>query len=108
MKYAFLICEMYHDTAAAENARQRYLSVAGGGAPEKVAELAVKECELPLIELLRRAGFAASNGEARRAVQGRGVKIDGETVTDPAMTLKIGEPFVLQFGKNRFVKILQQ
>jgi len=104
-KYAFMITETYYDSAAAESANQRYLSVASGGVPESLTECVVEESEIPLVELLRRAEFAASNGEARRSIQGRGVKIDGETVIDPMMIVKIETPFILQLGKNKFVKV---
>ena len=107
LTYAFMITEMYHGLAAAESAQQRYLRVAGGGLPEAVAECIVEEAELPLVELLRRAGFAASNGEARRSVQGRGVKIDGQTADDPGMIVPIETPFILQFGKNRFARVVR-
>lgn len=104
-QYAFMITEMYHDAAAAENAKSRYMNVAGGGVPDTIKECAVEESEISLIELLRRAGFASSNGEARRSIQGRGVKIDCETVIDPMMIIKIDNPFILQFGKNKFIKV---
>jgi len=104
-KYAFMITEMYHNTITAQSAKSRYLNVAGGGIPESVAEYAVDGSEISLVELLRRVGFAVSGGEARRSIRGRGVKIDGETVTDTVMNIKIGNPFILQFGKNKFVKI---
>jgi hypothetical protein len=36
---------------------------------------------------------------------GRGVKIDGATIEDPMLKISVKEPFVLQFGKNKFIKI---
>jgi len=106
LHYAFTITEMYHSRPAAEHAQQRYLSVAAGGAPETLSEYIVAENELPLAALLRRAGFAASGAEARRLIAGRGVKINGETVAEPAAVVKTDMPFVLQCGKNRFVRII--
>lgn len=58
-----------------------------------------------LYELLKQVGFAASNSEARRNIAGRGVKIDGATIEDPMLKISVKEPFVLQFGKNKFIKI---
>jgi tyrosyl-tRNA synthetase len=103
--YASMITEMYHGKPSAENAKQRYLRVAGGGAPEKIAEYTVDKQEITLCELLKQVGFAASNGEARRNIAGRGVKIDGVTIEDPMLKLTVNEPFVLQFGKSKFIKI---
>ncbi len=103
--YASMITEMYHDKLSAEDAKQRYLQVADGAAPAEIAEFVVPEHEIMLYELLRRVGFAASNGEARRNITGRGVKINGVTVEDSMLKIQITIPFILQFGKNRFIKI---
>jgi seryl-tRNA synthetase len=54
--------------------------VAGGIAPAQMAEFILYEPEVMLCDLLKQVGFAASNGEARRGIAGRGVKIDGVTV----------------------------
>ncbi|MDR3149795.1 MAG: tyrosine--tRNA ligase [Oscillospiraceae bacterium] len=105
LRYAFMITEMYHNSYSAQNAKRHYESVASGELPQSMAEYTVTETDLPVTELLCRVGFAASNSEARRNIQGRGVKINGETLTDTTIILKTNTPFVLQFGKNRFVKV---
>ena len=40
-------------------------------------------------------------------IAGRGVKLNGETVEDIALAVKITEPVILQFGKNKFVKVVK-
>ena len=37
---------------------------------------------LPLFEAIRRAGFAGSNGEARRLIKGVGAKINDEKIAE--------------------------
>jgi tyrosyl-tRNA synthetase len=54
---------------------------------------------------LKQVGFSASKREACRSIAGRGVKINGVTVEDPMLKVTVTEPFVLQFGKNRFIKV---
>ena len=105
LKYAFMITEMYHGRQAAESARQRYLQVAGGAAPERMLEFTVSGPEIMLCDLLKQVGFSASKREACRSIAGRGVKINGVTVEDPMLKVTVTEPFVLQFGKNRFIKV---
>jgi tyrosyl-tRNA synthetase len=100
-----MITEMYHGKLSAENAKQRYLQVAGGAAPTEMHEFIVSEPEIMLCELLKQVGFAASNGDARRNIAGRGIKLAGVTVEDPMLKVSVAEPFVLQFGKNKFIKI---
>ncbi|HPF86576.1 MAG TPA: tyrosine--tRNA ligase [Candidatus Limiplasma sp.] len=101
--YAQEIVRLYHGEAAIAPAQECYRAVAAGNAPDAVAELTVPEAALSVIELLRRAGFAASNSEARRLIQGGGVKINGETVTHVDSMLQTDA--VLSRGKNRFVQI---
>jgi tyrosyl-tRNA synthetase len=54
------------------------------------------------------AGLATSNGEARRAIEQGGVRIDGEVVSDPALELDPGSLVgsVLQVGRRRFARIV--
>jgi tyrosyl-tRNA synthetase len=51
------------------------------------------------------AGLAASNGEARRLVQNRGLKVDGEVAGDAQARLALDAPIVLQKGKDAFVRL---
>ena len=54
-----------------------------------------------------KVGFAGSNGEARRLIQGGGVKIDGEKVGDPKANVVLdGEVKVLQVGKRRVCEVV--
>lgn len=66
------------------------------------------ECELPagigLLDAMRESGLAASNSEARRAVEAGSVKIDGEKTTDVKFIISSGE-YVVQVGKRKFAKL---
>ncbi|MEP2545600.1 MAG: tyrosine--tRNA ligase, partial [Alphaproteobacteria bacterium] len=60
---------------------------------------------VPLFELLREAGLAASNGEARRLIKGGGARLNDEKITSETATagsddLKDGV-FKLSAGKKR-------
>ena len=55
--------------------------------------------------MLSKSGLAPSNSEARRLVQGGGVKVDGNQITDPNYLLDSGE-FVVSKGKNKFIKAI--
>jgi tyrosyl-tRNA synthetase len=77
-------------TQAAETARQTFEQ---GGAAEGLPTIAVPQAELaagiPILDLLVRAGLAASKGEARRLVQGKGAKLNDAIVADD--TLRVTE-----------------
>ena len=77
---------MLHGREAAEKAAQTAADIfAGSGVSENLPEVLVKEAELDagiaLYSLLVTAGFAASNGEARRLIKGNGVRVNDATVT---------------------------
>lgn len=103
--YAKIITTMYHDEESAKKAKERYTNVAKGDLPEDMPILNIGKDSVSLIKLLRESGFVSSNSEARRLIQGKGVKINGKTVTDVTLNVKIKEPIILKAGKNKFIKL---
>ena len=101
--YAREIVRLYHGEEAIEQAEQRYSSIASGKAPDNMPVIAVPDSEAPIIELIKKAGFASSNSDARRLIDGGGIKLNRETVTDS--TLMVKDDAVLSRGKNKFVQI---
>ncbi|MFN3265633.1 MAG: tyrosine--tRNA ligase [Deinococcales bacterium] len=104
------IVQQFHGSAAVQPAEARYDNVAKGGIPEQMQEIRIppEEFSSGSIGILRLAvlsGFASSNGEAKRMIQNKGYKINGETVTDEKMTLELTESVVLQKGKNDFRRL---
>lgn len=54
-----------------------------------------------------RIGFSTSKGEAKRMILGNGVKINSELKTDINEEINIiSGKTVIQFGKNKFIKII--
>ena len=104
--YAREIIKMYHGEEFIKDAEERYKQVAKGGIPEDIKEVKIEEEEIIITDLLLEVGFSSSKGEAKRMIAGRGVKLNGETVEDIALTVKITEPVILQFGKNKFIKVI--
>ena len=102
--YAREIVRLYHGEEAISSAEQRYLTVAAGYAPDRIEILTVTEGEATVISLLKQAGFAASNADARRLIAGGGIKLDGVTVKDGNSLVRNGA--ILSRGKNHFVQIL--
>jgi tyrosyl-tRNA synthetase len=60
--------------------------------------------ELGLLELLDRLELVDSRSQARRLVEQKAVRIDGEVVADFAMRLPVGS-YLLKVGKRRFAKV---
>jgi tyrosyl-tRNA synthetase len=84
---------------AAETARRTFEQ---GGAGDALPRLAVPDGSIGLVEALVAIGFAASNGEARRKIAERAVRLDGEPVEDVAATVRVEADAVrLSLGKKR-------
>lgn len=101
--YAREIVRLYHGEDAVNTAQQRYVIVASGKTPDHMEVLFIAEGKATLVDLLKRAGFASSSSDARRLIEGKGIKLDGETVSD--INLVVQTEAVLSRGKNRFVQI---
>jgi tyrosyl-tRNA synthetase len=101
------VVTQFHGADAVQAAETRYDNVAKGGVPEHMLEVVVPAEEflnggVSLVRLAVLAGFAASNGEAKRMIANKGYKLNGETVTDEKLLLELLESVVLQKGKNEF------
>ncbi|MCL2015345.1 MAG: tyrosine--tRNA ligase [Defluviitaleaceae bacterium] len=109
--YAAEIVKMYHGEPAVAAAMERYKTVASGAIPQNMqvveiplADYAEKGNKIGLLDLIRITGLAPSNAEARRLVQGKGIKINNETATDFQAQLDC-QNLVLSKGKNKFVQV---
>ena len=84
--------------AAAETARTTF---AEGGTGADLPTLRVIG-SIPVLAALTGLGFCASNGEAKRKIAEGAVRIDDQPVSDPALTIEIGEsPVKLSLGKKK-------
>jgi tyrosyl-tRNA synthetase len=108
------VVALYHGDDAAAAAEAHFDTVhveheIPGDVPEMaLPEGAVRDGRVWIARLLVELGLASSNADARRLVEGGGVRIDGEVVADAAAEL---EPAavrgrVVQVGRRRFVKVV--
>jgi tyrosyl-tRNA synthetase len=56
-------------------------------------------------QALKQAGLVGSTSEAFRLIEGGGLKLDGERVSDRGLTLAKGAVVVAQAGKRKFARI---
>ncbi len=109
--YARELVRIYHGDEAVNAAEERYREVAARNIPENIKTLTL-HCDsddsnagIGIISILAQAGFAKSNSDARRLVEGKGIKINGDTITDPFMFLPAPSDIVISRGKNKFIRI---
>ncbi len=90
--------------AAAQAAEAEFIQVfQQRDRPQEIVEHALAG-PTALVELLVGAGLAPSKGEARRLIEGGGVRVDGEKATLATMLTPSGQ--VVQVGKRKFVRLV--
>jgi tyrosyl-tRNA synthetase len=102
------IVERFHDSAAAENAKQDFLQrFQKRQIPDEVADYALQPAGVPwmLGSALKESGLVSSTSEAIRMIKQGAVKIDGEKVLDTKMLLDLSKPVILQVGKRKVIRI---
>ena len=107
-RFAKELLAMYDDVNEFESLKEKYLNIAKGGIPDDVETMKVSEDSANICDLLVSAGFASSRGEAKRMVTGNGVKVNGDPVTDITAMIETSASPVIQFGKNKFKKIIKE
>jgi tyrosyl-tRNA synthetase len=98
----------FHDPAAAERAHRNFTQrVSEKAVPQDlpVRVLPVDALGIRLPNLLKEAGLAPSTSEATRKIREGAVRIDGNKVSDPGMTLKAPAEHVFQLGSKRFARL---
>ncbi|MDG0995544.1 MAG: tyrosine--tRNA ligase [Gammaproteobacteria bacterium] len=102
------IVERFHDTAAAEKAKEDFLQrFQKGQLPEEVDDYILASSSAPwmLGSALKESGLVASTSEAIRMIKQGAVKIDGEKILDTKMILELSKPAVLQVGKRKVIRV---
>lgn len=107
MIFAKELLKMYDDVNEFEKIKERYLKIANGNIPEDIETILVSENEMNICDLLVKINFANSRSEAKRMVQGNAIKINSKLETDINKIIIIDEGLVVQFGKNKFKKIIK-
>ena len=99
----------FHDEAAVGDAEATFEAVVRREVPDDAPEVEVGEDEeVWIVDLISRAGFAKTNGEARRFVRGGAVRLGGEVVEDEKLTVTAADldGAVLQVGKRRYARLV--
>lgn len=94
----------FHSQATAEQALEDFQARFQRGAmPEDMPQLSIPSGQIA--QVLKQSGLVASTSEALRMIDGGGVRIDGEKVSDKALKLTAGSTVVLQVGKRKFARV---
>ena len=103
LNLAYHVTQMFLGDEAARQGRDYFATVIQSS--EKPAEIAeLKPTTYDILTVLVEAKFVDSRGEARRQIEGGGVKINDEKVESIEAEVKPGD--IIQKGKRFFVKIV--
>jgi tyrosyl-tRNA synthetase len=102
------IVARFHSRQAAELALSEFESrFRDHATPESMPEVTLHSDGkgLALPQLCKQAGLTASTSEAMRLIEQRGLKLDGEVVSDKALVVAPGSTVVVQAGKRKFARV---
>ncbi len=107
--FAQEIVERFHGRNAAQLAAKDFIArFRNHEAPSDMPSVSIRTVggkALGIAQVLKQGQLATSTTEASRLVEQGGVKIDGEKVTDTALTLSSGRTYVIQVGKRKFARV---
>lgn len=108
---AYEVVKMYLGETAAEKGRDNFKRVfQEKDKPLDISEIKVdfEGDEIGVLDLFTQAGLTVSNGEARRLITEKALKIDDELVMTIDLKITIPEKgLLLQRGKKQFVRVIK-
>jgi tyrosyl-tRNA synthetase len=105
---ALELVERFHDTNAAQAAKEEFIARFREGAmPDEMPELSLqsKDGRLGIAHLLKEAGLVSSTSEAFRMIKQGAVRIDGVKVEDRGLEIDAGSTNIYQVGKRKFSRV---
>lgn len=113
-RLAYEITAMVHGKEEADKALAAAKALFEGGASDEnmpstiLTEIDFSGDQIGILSLLVKCGLAASNGEARKLVQGGGISLDGKKIADPKIMLTVSDfadSRVIKKGKKTYHKV---
>ena len=109
VRFAQEIVARFHGLAAADKALSDFEArFKEGKVPDDIEQHTISTGGEPILfyQVLKQSGLTSSTSEAMRMIEQGGVKLDGAKVSDKALKLSAGGPFVIQVGKRRFARVV--
>lgn len=105
LRLAHTITAEYHGEDGADKAQQEFINVVSNkGIPQDIETVKIEK-GANILDVLQQLNFIQSRGEGKRLIQGGGVKIDGEKISDMNYAVNIEEEVVLQAGKRKYARL---
>lgn len=105
-RIAYEIVAQFHSPAAAQEAEAAFVrQFVQREAPTEMPEHPLL-APTTIVDLMVAAGLASSRSEARRLIDGGGVRVNGERVEGYDLGLQPGANAVVQVGRRKFVRVV--
>jgi len=107
--FAQEIVARFHGPAAAEKALSDFEArFRERKVPDDIEQHTISTGGEPILfyQVLKQSGLTSSTSEAMRMIEQGGVRLDGAKVSDKALKLSAGGPFVIQVGKRKFARVV--
>ena len=106
-RLAFEVVKIFHSESDAQKAQENFdKQFRDKEVPEEIVEHKLSFGPMSIVDVLVETGLASSKSEARRLIDGGGVKVDGEVVKDYESVVESKpEGTLIQKGKRGFVKV---
>jgi tyrosyl-tRNA synthetase len=106
MNLAYEITEIFYGEEEAKKAQEEFVKVfQQGDLPDDLPEYQVRG-DQTVLDVLESSCLVKSRGEGRRLMKQNGVRLDGNTLTDPDQLFPRGG--VLNVGKRKFLRVIKK
>ena len=100
------IVSLYHGNKQAQQASQEFENIfKKGGRPDDIKTYKIKTGQINPIDILVTMKLVSSKSEARRLIDGGGMKLNDEKILDWKNNINIKSSDIIQAGKRKFAKI---
>ncbi len=109
MQLAHTLVRLYHGQLAADQAQAEFVQIfQNHDLPNNIPEVFLEAAPQPVLlsKFLVHLGLAASNGEAKRAIQAGAVKINGEKMSNGDLDITPQVNMIIQNGKRKYIKLV--
>ncbi len=99
----------FHSAAAAREAEENFVKrFRDNEIPDEMPQVSFSLNDGPILlaRAMTEAGLTKSNGEGRRSIDGGGVKLNGEKVSNTNLELEQAGDYIVQIGRRRFARIV--
>lgn len=109
------LVDMYNQPGSGKQAREEFERVfSQKELPDDIPEMTVTQLKelgidtgtISVVQLMAKAGLAKSNSDARNLIDGGGVYLNGERVTDTTYSFAFTTEIILKVGKRRFLRLI--